>query len=162
MNNQDLDDLLQRIRHLATHRPSPNFASNVWREIRKRKEAEKTNYRSSLAALLRPTFAGAAVGLALAIGICGGVLSGLNPNLSKLLAWKFFRRSHLPCHRLSLATCDEALDSTPVALGVGGGGPRHGEFCRKLAHFSRSTRLSVRAYPDASKTGLDPGAGEKT
>jgi len=77
MNNQDLDDLLQRIRHLATHRPSPNFASNVWREIRKRKQAEKTNYRSSLAALLRPAFASAAVGLALAIGICGGVLSGL-------------------------------------------------------------------------------------
>jgi hypothetical protein len=77
MNNQDLDDLLQRIRHLAAHRPSPNFASNVWREIRKRKQAEKTNYRSSLAALLRPAFASAAVGLALAIGICGGVLSCL-------------------------------------------------------------------------------------
>lgn len=75
MNNQDLDDLLQRIRQLAANRPSPNFASNVWREIRKRKQAEKTNDRSSLAALLRPTFA--AVGLALAIGICGGVLSGL-------------------------------------------------------------------------------------
>ena len=77
MNNQDLDDLLQRTRHLAVHRPSPNFASNVWREIRKRKQAENTNYRSSLAALLRPAFAGAAVGLALAIGICGGVLSCL-------------------------------------------------------------------------------------
>ena len=77
MNNQDLDDLLQRIRHLAAHRPSANFASNVWREIRKRKQAQKTTYRSSLAALLRPAFAGAAVGLALVIGIFGGVLSGL-------------------------------------------------------------------------------------
>ena len=77
MNNQDLDDLLQRTRHLAVRRPSPNFASNVWREIRKRKQAQKTTYRSSLAALLRPAFAGAAVGLALVIGISGGVLSGL-------------------------------------------------------------------------------------
>ena len=77
MNNQDLDDLLQRIRHLAAHRPSPNFASHVWREIWKRKQAQKTTYRSSLAALLRPAFAGVAVGLALAIGICGGVLSCL-------------------------------------------------------------------------------------
>ena len=77
MNNQDLDDLLRRIRHLAAYRPSPNFASNVWREIRKRKQAQKTTYRSSLAALLRPAFAGAAVGLALVIGISGGVLSGL-------------------------------------------------------------------------------------
>ena len=76
MNNRDLDDLLQRIRHLAAHRPSPNFASNVWREIRKRKQAQKTTYRSSLAALLRSAFAGVAVGLALAIGVCGGVLSG--------------------------------------------------------------------------------------
>ena len=77
MNNQDLDDLLRRIRHLAAYRPSPNFASNVWREIRKRKQAQKTTYRSSLAALLRPAFAGAAVGLALVIGISGGVLSCL-------------------------------------------------------------------------------------
>jgi hypothetical protein len=77
MNNQDLDDLLRRIRHLAAYRPSPNFASNVWREIRKRKQAQKTTHRSSLAALLRPAFAGAAVGLALVIGISGGVLSGL-------------------------------------------------------------------------------------
>jgi len=79
MNNQGLDDLLRRIRHLAAYRPSPNFASNVWREIRKRKQAQKTTYRSSLAALLRPAFAGVAVGLALVIGICGGVLSCLEP-----------------------------------------------------------------------------------
>src|SRR5215472_4500424 len=77
------------------------------------------------------------------VGACFPVL---NPNLSKLLAWKFFRRSHLPCHRLSLATCDETLDSTPVAFGGGRGDRRHGEFCNKPALFSRSTRLSVRAY----------------
>jgi hypothetical protein len=90
MNNQDLDDLLQRIRHLAAHRPSPNFASNVWREIRKRKAAQKTTYRSSLAALLRPAFAGVAVGLALAIGICGGVLSGLESESNDAFGMEVF------------------------------------------------------------------------
>ena len=90
MNNQDLDDLLQRIRHLAAHRPSPNFASNVWREIRKRKQAQKTTYRSSLAALLRPAFAGAAVGLALVIGISGGVLSGLESESQDVFGMEVF------------------------------------------------------------------------
>ena len=90
MNNQDLDDLLQRTRYLAVHRPSPNFASNVWREIRKRKQAQKTTYRSSLAALLRPAFAGAAVGLALVIGISGGVLSGLEPESQDAFGMEVF------------------------------------------------------------------------
>src|SRR5262245_287366 len=90
MNNQDLDDLLQRIRHLAAHGPSPNFASIVWREIRKRKQAQKTTYRSSLAAQLRPTFAGAAVGLAFVIGICGGVLSGLESESNDAFGMEVF------------------------------------------------------------------------
>src|SRR5262249_3439976 len=77
MNNRDLDDLLQRMRDLTEKRPSANFASNVWREIRKRKQAERVAGRSSLSALLRPAFASAAVSLPLAVGICGGVLSGL-------------------------------------------------------------------------------------
>ena len=77
MNNQDLDDLLQRMRDLTKKRPSASFASNVWREIRKRKQAERVAGCWSLAVLLRPAFAGTAVGLALAVGICGGVLSGL-------------------------------------------------------------------------------------
>jgi hypothetical protein len=77
MNNRDLDDLLGRIRRLPPSGPSANFASNVWRAIRKRKQVEKVACRCSLSALLRPGFAGAAVGLALVIGIFGGVLSGL-------------------------------------------------------------------------------------
>ena len=90
MNNQDLDDLLQRIRHLAASRPSANFASNVWREIRKRKQAERVACRLSLSALLRPAFAGAAVGLALVIGISGSVLSGLEPESQDAFGMEVF------------------------------------------------------------------------
>jgi hypothetical protein len=90
MNSEDLDDLLQRIRNLPTNRPSPNFASNVWREIRKRKQVEITTYRSSLVILLRPAFAGAAVGLALAIGVYGGVLSGLESEFKDAFGMQVF------------------------------------------------------------------------
>ena len=90
MNNQDLDDLLQSIRHLPASRPSANFVSNVWREIRKRKHAERVACRSSLSALLRPAFAGAAVGLALVIGISGGVLSGLESESQDVFGMEVF------------------------------------------------------------------------
>jgi hypothetical protein len=90
MNNRDLDDLLQSIRHLPASRPSANFASNVWREIRKRKQVEITTYRSSLGILLCPAFAGAAVGLALVIGISGGVLSGLEAESQDVFGMEVF------------------------------------------------------------------------
>jgi hypothetical protein len=89
MNNQDLDDLLQSIRHLQASRPSANFASNVWREIRKREHAERVACRS-LSALLRPAFVGAAVGLALVIGISGGVLSGLESESQDVFGMEVF------------------------------------------------------------------------
>ena len=90
MNNRDLDDLLQSIRHLPASRPSANFVSNVWREIRKRKHAERVACRSSLSALLRPAFVGAAVGLALVIGISGGVLSGLESESQDVFGLEVF------------------------------------------------------------------------
>ena len=77
MNDEDLDDLLPRISRLGADRPSPTFASNVWRKIQKRSQAKKRTYRSPLIALLRPVLVGAAVCIALAIGICMGVLARL-------------------------------------------------------------------------------------
>jgi hypothetical protein len=54
------------------------------------RSGNESRWKKQLIALLRPAFAGAAVGLALAIGICGGVRSGLESEFTDAFGMEVF------------------------------------------------------------------------
>jgi hypothetical protein len=136
MSNEDLDDLLQRISRLLADRPSPTLASNVWCEIQQRSQAKKQTYRSPLIALLRPVLVGAAVCIALAIGICTSVLARLESESRN--AFFFGGASRLTFDR---PWPDAINGSIPFLFGAGRRDRRHGKSCGKATLLSQRSRL---------------------